>query len=219
MADSPPALEDEREVELSSIAAIFPEIILDPQDPFSASIDLPVVPSYPLPVVFPESLESVTLSVDAGAEPATETHYLSHLPDLRLEITLPEGYPASSAPHFRISTSPQWLPGAILEQLKIDGQRLWEDLGHDQVVFAYIDHLQQAAEDTFGVLGESEYLQVSPDHKIVASVLVSPGTLDGGGICTNCCGQIRRRVQFVIGCSTVVMYSVVNVCKISIIMP
>lgn len=161
MADDSESLEDERQTELSSVAAIFPEIILDPQDPYSASIDLPVVPSDPLPV---RCESAVGASVGTGQ--ARETHYLGHLPDLRLEITLPEGYPASRAPNVRLSTSPSWLSGTILRLLKADGRRLWEDLGHDQVVYAYIDHLQQASESAFGVLGDRECLQVSADLMI-----------------------------------------------------
>ena len=67
---------------------------------------------------------------------------------------------------FDLSTTPQWLPTAVLERLQADGTRLWEELGHDQVVFAYIDHLQQGAENTFGVLNGNETLQVSQELKI-----------------------------------------------------
>jgi hypothetical protein len=38
-------MEDERQVELDCIAAIFPEILLDPDNPFSASIELPIHPN------------------------------------------------------------------------------------------------------------------------------------------------------------------------------
>jgi E3 ubiquitin-protein ligase RNF14 len=215
-SDSPEPLEDERTTELSSIAAIFPEIILDPQNLFSASIDLSVVPSYPLPVVFPEPSESVPFSgvTSTAAEQAIETHHLSHLPSLHLEITLPEGYPTSCAPNFTISTSPQWLSDEILDRLEADGRRIWEELGHGQVVFAYIDHLQQAAENAFTVLGEGKYLQVSPDHKIslldydikakhaafeketfhCGVCLGRPYGVECGGACTNRLIQIQRKV-------------------------
>jgi E3 ubiquitin-protein ligase RNF14 len=161
-------VEDERQIELSSISAIFPEIVLDVQDPFSASIDLPVTPSIPLPVVFPESSDGTSGASEKRVEPELrlETHLLSHLPPLHLQITLPEGYPATKAPIFHLSTTPQWVLDVILEQLSSDGQRLWEEFGHDQVVFAYIDHLQQAAENTFGVLDGKETLEVPQDLKI-----------------------------------------------------
>ena len=161
-------MEDERQVELSSISAIFPEIILDAQDPFSASIDLPVTPSTPLPVVFPEFSDGTLVANESRDEsqPRLETHLLSHLPSLHLKITLPKGYPASEPPIFRLSTTPQWVPDAVFDRLSSDGRRLWEEFGHDQIVFSYIDHLQQAAENTFGVLGEKETLEVSQDLKI-----------------------------------------------------
>ncbi len=182
MADDTADADDERGIELSSISAIFPEIALDPLHPFSASIDLPVTPSLPLPVVFPEPSEGPnsirndpdphvesTLRLRDGRnepEPRLETHFLSHLPSLHLRITLPRGYPTSKPPLFDLSTTPQWLSAAVLERLKADGIRLWEELGHDQVVFAYIDHLQQGAENTFGLLDGNETLQVSPDLKV-----------------------------------------------------
>lgn len=166
--DMAPDMEDERQVELSSISAIFPEIVLDAQDAFKASIDLPVTPSIPLPVVFPESADGTLVATDRNVQPELrlETHLLSHLPPLHLQITLPEGYPATRAPIFHLSTTPQWVFDTVLEQLASDGQRLWEEFGHDQVVFAYIDHLQQAAENTFGILDGKETLEVSQDLKI-----------------------------------------------------
>jgi len=185
MTDDTADMEDEREIELSSISAIFPEIALDPLDPFSASIDLPVNPSLPLPVAFPESAEGLN-NIRNHSEPQLElpfrlrndghdrndletqleTHYLSHLPSLHLRINLPKGYPSSQPPVFDLSTTPQWLSPTVLERLQADGLNLWEDLGHDQVVFAYIDYLQQSAENTFGVLEGNETLEVSQDLKI-----------------------------------------------------
>lgn len=185
MTDDTADMEDEREIEMSSISAIFPEIALDPLDPFSASIDLPVTPSLPLPVVFLEPSEGLN-NIGNHREPQfelpfrlrndrqdrndpetrLETHYLSHLPSLHLRINLPKGYPSSQPPVFDLSTTPQWLPTTVLERLQADGVNLWEELGHDQVVFSYIDHLQQGTENTFGVLEGTGSLQVSQDIKI-----------------------------------------------------
>jgi E3 ubiquitin-protein ligase RNF14 len=185
MADDTADVEDEREIELSSISAIFPEITLDALDPFSASIQLPVTPSLPLPVVFLEPTEGPNnIRNDPGPQfelpfrlindghdrndhdTRLETHYLSHLPSLHLRISLPKGYPSSQPPVFDLSTTPQWLSATVLERLQVDGIRLWEELGHDQVVFAYIDHLQQGAENAFGLLDGRETIQVSQDLKI-----------------------------------------------------
>jgi E3 ubiquitin-protein ligase RNF14 len=161
-------VEDERQTELSSISAIFPEILLNSDDPFAASLDLAVTPSVPLPVAFPESSGGAPLAVPsaAGQVARLETHLLSHLPCLHLEIVLPKGYPAQLPPSFKLSTTPKWLSRAVLDRLESDGERLWEEFGHDQTVFAYIDHLQQASEDAFGVLNDKEYLEVPQDQKL-----------------------------------------------------
>ncbi|KAH0263459.1 hypothetical protein KCU84_g21401, partial [Aureobasidium melanogenum] len=45
-------IEDEREEELSTISAIYPELLVDPNDPFAASLHLPVNPSSPLALRF-----------------------------------------------------------------------------------------------------------------------------------------------------------------------
>ncbi|PWY78713.1 RING finger protein [Aspergillus eucalypticola CBS 122712] len=163
--------EDERSVELSSIAAIYPEIKLDPSSPFKASLTLPVKPSAPLRVCFQQQSETEfpavltpPTSVDAN-DPGfsfktgdhnsailnRDIHTLSHLPPLCLEIELPQGYPTEEAPIFRLETSPPWLPPSILLGLLDDGKRLWEECGKDLVIYTYIDHLQQLGESAFGV--------------------------------------------------------------------
>ncbi|KAF7161212.1 hypothetical protein CNMCM6106_008538 [Aspergillus hiratsukae] len=158
--------EDERSVELSSIAAIYPEIKIDPASPFRASLDIPVRPSTPLPVCFEQQLDARFPEVltpptsldasDVGLGFATkddgrDVHTLSHLPPLSLEIDLPEGYPSEKAPIFRLETNPPWLPHSIISRLTDDGKRLWEECGRDLVVYTYIDHLQQLAETAFSV--------------------------------------------------------------------
>src|SRR3954469_22367203 len=100
-------MDDERQIELDCISAIFPEIILDPENPFSASIELPVNPTNPVKVVFPASADGLLptppLSETSGEEGLApvngvgneESHNLTYLPSLRLNIILPEGYPAT----------------------------------------------------------------------------------------------------------------------------
>ncbi|KAH0562174.1 hypothetical protein GP486_003127 [Trichoglossum hirsutum] len=185
-------VDDEREVELSSICAIFPEMIIGPEDPFAASIAIPISPAKPVAVVFPlvdgapptglptppnsnrvDRSDDDAIRVDAREEAvgelARDIHHLSHLPPLSLEIKLPEGYPASEPPVLDLSTSPPWLPKETLLILQNDGKRLWEELGRDQVIFAYIDHLQQAAEGAFGLFdlgpGDTPF-EVARDLKI-----------------------------------------------------
>jgi E3 ubiquitin-protein ligase RNF14 len=170
-------MDDERQVELDCISAIFPEIILDPKNPFSASIELPVNPRNPVKVVFPASADgllptppqSETSGEDGQAvldiANNVESHKLTYLPSLLLHIILPEGYPADCAPKFELSTSPEWLSKSHLEELQASGEHLWEESGHTEVVFGYIDSLQQAAENAFG-LGEGKPLEIPQDHKI-----------------------------------------------------
>ncbi|KAF9891314.1 translation termination inhibitor protein itt1 [Aspergillus nanangensis] len=167
--------EDDRSIELSSITAIFPEITLDPSAPFRVSLDLPVKPSTPLTVCFEQQPEiefptvfTPPTSLDAsdpGFGPASSTkpeethpaanvdndvHVLSHLPPLRLEIDLPEGYPSDRPPVIKLHTDPPWLSESIISRLLDDGKRLWEEWGKSLVVYTYIDHLQQLAETAFG---------------------------------------------------------------------
>lgn len=170
--DAAPDMEDERMVELSTISAIYPELRMYPEydlaDLFSAQLELPVTPSKPLTVVFPEAAENAADYATAAAaiEPRLDSHLLSHLPALQLDIKLPDGYPATQPPDIHLSTTPQWLPDNILERLTSDGARLWEEFGHDQVLFAYIDHIQQEAENAFGVLDNSDTLEVQQSLKI-----------------------------------------------------
>ena len=176
-------MEDERQVELDCISAIFPEIVLDPDDPFSASIELPVKPTISVRVVFPASSDGA-LPTPAPTPPASatsgqedgdsttaptnnvESHNLSYLPSLRLHITLPQGYPEEAPPKFELSTSPPWLSQAYLDELQNSGERMWDESGRNQVVFGYIDSLQQAAENAFGFAEEGKILEVPQDFKI-----------------------------------------------------
>lgn len=157
-------MEDERQVEMECMAAIFPEMTIDPQDPFSASLELPVKPNTPVKVMFPASAEGSTPTLptppraensedgDLALLPAQnlESHNLSHLPPLLLHITLPEGYPSECPPVFKLSTTPAWLSKPYLDELQDSGKRMWEEGGHTEVVYGYIDSLQQAAEKAFG---------------------------------------------------------------------
>jgi len=174
-------MEDERQVELDCIAAIFPEILLDPDNPFSASIELPIHPNQPVKVVFPASANgAATLPTpppsdnsgeerqeEAPAEPTinVESHNLSYLPSLHLHITLPDGYPAERAPKFELSTCPEWLSREELDELQGSGVQLWEEGGRTEVIYGYIDSLQQAAENAFGY-GEGKTLEIPQDYKI-----------------------------------------------------
>ncbi|OJD18007.1 hypothetical protein AJ78_01964 [Emergomyces pasteurianus Ep9510] len=170
--------EDERAVELSSIAAIYPEIVFDPDSQFKATLELPVCPTTPLKVVFqrpPPSLPTPPASLGAHDDgnplhidvEEVEPCYLSHFPPLKLEIELPDGYPSFAPPHFFITTDPEWLPTSKVAELIADSKRLWEEGGMDVVVFAYIDHLQQLGERSFDLSsGPEEAVILSRDLKV-----------------------------------------------------
>ncbi|PGH17269.1 hypothetical protein AJ80_04911 [Polytolypa hystricis UAMH7299] len=169
--------DDERAIELETIAAIYPEITIDPLTNFKASLDIPVSPSTHLKVRFRHNFNNNSFHAPAtpansyptpptsdgkaagderrdnrpDADEDQEVYELSHLPPLSLRIELPNGYPFQKSPNFTISTNPAWLPQSRVTQLIADGERLWEEMGKDQVVFAYIDHLQQSAEDVFAL--------------------------------------------------------------------
>ncbi|KAL8968113.1 MAG: hypothetical protein Q9183_002620, partial [Haloplaca sp. 2 TL-2023] len=189
MADDLEEAEDERAIELDSISAIYPELVVDSTDPFSASIDVPVDLIKPLDVSFPlladgaapaglptppdSHDQEILKDGDVEHRPQfptqgmQESHQLSHLPPLRLHIALPAGYPTDEPPQLDLATDVAWLPVDILEKLKDDGVDMWEEMGRSQVLFAYIDHLREASENGFG-LGKSntEPLRMSPELKL-----------------------------------------------------
>ena len=169
------AEDDPREVELECISAIFPEIVLG-TDPFTASLEIPVHPTIPVKVVFPVSAELAPLPTppysetsdearQANQEVNLETHNLNYLPSLHLHLVLPEGYPAERPPIFRLSTSPEWLSEEQIENLQVKGAHMWEENGRTEMVFDYIDSLQQAAENAFGC-GEGKEFEVPQEYKI-----------------------------------------------------
>ena len=202
MADDTEKITDERATEMSSVAAIYPELLIDPSNRFSATIDIPVEPNKPLAIFssassspeaqtgplnptipgevppdcfrsFPVSSRNSDLSQvgkvqDASIEePLEDIHLLSNLPPLILQIILPDGYPSQNPPHFFLSTNVPWIPTWRLQELQDAGHTLWQEIGKDQVVFTYIDHLREAAENGFNLASqEADYLKVTRDLKL-----------------------------------------------------
>ncbi|KAI0194609.1 RWD-domain-containing protein [Astrocystis sublimbata] len=165
--------EDERDIELSTITAIYPEIQLDDQDPHTLTIELPVSLSKPLTVAFPLVAGTVPSLVPpqptifaTTVAPEVDSQALLNLPALQVKLTLPKSYPQDTPPNVSISTSPPWLSNDTLRKLETDVIRLWEDVGRDQVIFTYIDDLQQASDDVFGLVDSKGTLEVAPEHKI-----------------------------------------------------
>ena len=170
MADDTEPAEDERAIELTSIRAIFPELEIDERDPFSASLELFVALAKSFPVVFTSSTDDLPLSVlltppsssiaendqiKGAAGPVVPTiRYLSYLPPLRLKINLPDGYPDKVGPSVQVGSASSWLPEKKVKEVENHVYTLWEDAGHNQTIYDYIDYLQQAAEDGFGLRPE-----------------------------------------------------------------
>ncbi|RMZ80475.1 hypothetical protein DV737_g2996, partial [Chaetothyriales sp. CBS 132003] len=181
MADD--TLEDDRIIELSSIAAIFPEIYIDPSNPYHASLDLAVTPLQPLRIKFHQPtgdgrrphLPGPTTALSNGGQrtvgsgPNTgpeDVHVIEHLPPLKLDILLRPGYPASEPPVVHLVTDSPWLRRNKLQELELACTRLWDEVGRDQVVFSYIDYLLQQAEDAFGLAGGDGVVSLSPDLRL-----------------------------------------------------
>lgn len=163
-------MEDEPcDIELSTITAIYPEVQIDQHDPHKFSIELPVSLSKPLTVLFPSATEAAppdaTLETVVAPE-RVDSQQLLNLPALQVSIALPLGYPQYKPPKVSISTSPPWLSYDILRKLETDATRLWEEIGRDQVIFTYIDDLQRASEDVFGLVDSNGTLEVAPEHRI-----------------------------------------------------
>lgn len=159
---------DERDEELSSITAIFPELQLE-ENSHLAILDIEVIPSTPLKMTFqpevlpippprlhqPDATDRVDpvqyAQVAAAALAPPDVHSISYLPSLHLHITLPEGYPEEKPPQVELTSSPAWLSQEKLAELASQAAHLWEDYGRSQVVYGYIDFLQQEAEKAFGL--------------------------------------------------------------------
>ncbi|KFY59359.1 hypothetical protein V497_04362 [Pseudogymnoascus sp. VKM F-4516 (FW-969)] len=155
--------DDERIMELAALQAIFPEIIIDEKQLFKATLELPVAPSEPIPVVFKDAGASDTSAMEADR---LQVHRLSYLPNIHIGITLPEGYPAEKPPILELSTTPKWLSSGKIDELVTQCEEFWGDMGHDQVLYMFIDHIQDSALDAFGVIGEEEYLRLAPELEI-----------------------------------------------------
>ena len=181
--------DDERELELSTVAAIYPELTRNLDlGPFSASIDIPVDPVRGLLIHFPVAdgaplndlnapnstdesfvVRSNGTEKQSGAVHGTpqDTHRLSHLPPLNLRLLLPDGYPTEQPPVLYLNSQYSWLPEKKLKDLRSGADMLWKDMGGDQVVFAYIDYLREAAENGFDLgLAEEEILDIPAHLKI-----------------------------------------------------
>ena len=163
---------DERSIELSALEAIFPELRIEhshdaTKDEKKASLDIQVEPVKPVAIKIPALVDGAAIAPDHGGiasdENARETHYISHLPHLKIRLSLPGSYPSDTPPTVQISTQGSWLGNETIQKLEEAARTLWEDVGRDQVLYTYIDHLTEAAENSFGI---QKALEVSPEMKI-----------------------------------------------------
>ncbi|RPB16165.1 RWD-domain-containing protein [Morchella conica CCBAS932] len=138
---------DERSQELATVAAIYPE--LHPLSPTSATIQLPVSPLIPVPVLFQdENPTTTTTNKNTKNQPLLP---ISHFPPLTLLCTLPSGYPKTAPPTITLSTHPPWLPAPVITRLQSEIAALWEDYGREQTVYTAIDHIATCAERAFDI--------------------------------------------------------------------
>ncbi|KAF2156251.1 RWD-domain-containing protein, partial [Myriangium duriaei CBS 260.36] len=133
---------DEREEELETLSSIYPELVRDTFQPFQFNLCVPISPANPIKIIF-------TPSELLKAEDQVSEATIKHLPPVQIAASLPATYPSEAAPDVRLSTSPSWLPAAKIKELETESAKLWEEYGRCQILFAYIDHIQQAADRAF----------------------------------------------------------------------
>jgi E3 ubiquitin-protein ligase RNF14 len=187
---------DERGEELNTLSAIYPELLLDVEGPFSASLELSVSPTRPLLVRFiplaghaGDSRAAYAIAAANGAAYIERDIEISHLPPLTLHISLPVAYPADTAPTVQLTAKYHWLPAHKLTELEQEAENLWNEYGHCQTLFAYIDYLQSAAERGFDLdqsLDGCLVLPVAAEKQLLAfdaetkSSIFNSGTYDCG---------------------------------------
>ena len=159
-------VDDEREEELCSLSAIFPELQIASESKYTAKLLLAVAPVKPLIISFhsipdtskqPPHAAPPVFRIDDGGnyqpnihdETSVTSHALAHLPPLSLEIRLPSGYPAEKPPDVSLTSSHKWLNDDITKYLEARAQALWEEYGRCQILYSFIDFLQQNADDGF----------------------------------------------------------------------
>lgn len=163
--DDPGVSEDERDIEFSSIAAIFPELVVEPIEGEERHAHLEIDVDLDAPVRFSfaplltkgeqtahgnlrNGVSSSGLS-PAGTDAGKLCVSLSHLPPLVCRISLPLAYPQNAAPKARLESSTPWLTGQKIHDLEKHAVTLWEQCGHDVMLYDYLDWLTQSARTAF----------------------------------------------------------------------
>ncbi|MDI1492466.1 MAG: hypothetical protein OHK93_003680 [Ramalina farinacea] len=175
MAEDDPGEDgDERTIELSALEAIYPEILILPQNhtadnDLKLTLQIQVEPLTPLQIRTPlvsektGNLEAPLRTPTSNGLDLQDLHDLSFLPPLTVEFSLSPQYPLHAPPGISLSTQDGWLAKDKIEKLEWSTHNLWEENGRDQVLFTCIDYLVGAAEDAFGI---HQVLEVSSDLKV-----------------------------------------------------
>lgn len=169
--------DDPRVMELETLQAIYPELTRlasddDDGDDMVATghlafeLEIPVVPKTPAIVIFGQSELVDGQQMGDGDEQQQHPVEISHLPSLLVRISLPKGYPEQLPPQICITTTPSWLKQHVIQELEQDGLRLWDETGRDVITYSYIDHIQNIAEDVFGLANGAEMLEIDAHHKL-----------------------------------------------------
>ncbi len=202
---------DERDEELQTLSSIYPELMIDSNNPYEAYVEVSVIPARPLLVRFiparspPATTESHDKAAVNGASYIEHDVEILHLPPLSVQVKLPEGYPSESPPLVCITTQYDWLPQSKLRELEAEVTQLWEEYGHCQILFAYLDYLQQVTDRGFDLDQTTEgclVLPITVEPTLVdfdlrtAKAIFSAGTYDCG-ICLepkkgSSCHKVQR---------------------------
>jgi len=146
-------MEDERHEEIDALVSIFPELIIDKNDPYTFTLSLAVSPTL---FVTLSSKESPKDSTTLFSNSSCASNHVKHLPPMMLQAHLPESYPNSSPPRIKLHTTPSWLDQSTIQKLEAECEKLWNEYGQCQILYTYIDYLQQAAERIFDLGSEIE---------------------------------------------------------------
>ncbi|KAK6536632.1 translation termination inhibitor protein itt1 [Arthrobotrys megalospora] len=167
--------DDERILEIATIAVIYPEF--SKIGKLGGSIEIEISPSSPVATKF-------TLLDGAEDVKKEETAELSHLPPLLFEFQLPQGYPYSQPPNIRLVSS--WLEPEVTRKLREELLETWEGL-RDQAIFACIDTLQSSADRMFDLsvpldvkVNQKEKIEILEFDQATKVKKFNEGTFDCG---------------------------------------
>jgi E3 ubiquitin-protein ligase RNF14 len=142
-------MDDERETEIETILTIFPEEATRDGNAITISLEFA-----------PEDALVVRWIGDSSGAP--ETNKFSRLPPIILKLELPDGYPDNSPPKASVSTNPDFLPLEIRKKVEQHVEAMWEEMGRYQVVYTFIDYIQEQARTSF----ETQEMEVDSKLRI-----------------------------------------------------